>query len=392
MNISREIDLIHGMPEWGLTPDQRMIRSSVLDLLERILPRPLIMQLDEAGEFPAEAYRALAEAGWMGLPFESAYGGMNLGYMDLVVLIETLAYYWNGISSAYLTTVVLGGGHIKLYGNEDQKQRFLPGIISGEKRFAFSLTEPPAGSDAVAIRTRAVQEGNEWVITGSKIYTTGAHVADHLIVATKTDPDAGHRGITMFIVDTKAKGVTIRPLKGLGRRTLHTNEIFFDEVRVPDQDRLGEVNEGWGNLMKCLNLERTVIAASHVGNSQRVVDYAKNHALQRVQFGKPITKFQAVAHKFADMQMLTECARLITYKVAAMMDQGEAPVMETSMAKVIATENNVRVVDRGMQIMGGASYMMEFEMQMYYRDCRIGPIGAGANEIQRTVIAKQMGL
>ena len=217
-------------------------------------------------------------------------------------------------------------------------------------------------------------------------------MADHLIVATKTDPDAGHRGITMFIVDTKAKGVTIRPLKGLGRRTLHTNEIFFDEVRVPDQDRLGEVNEGWGNLMKCLNLERTVIAASHVGNSQRVVDYAKNHALQRVQFGKPITKFQAVAHKFADMQMLTECARLITYKVAAMMDQGEAPVMETSMAKVIATENNVRVVDRGMQIMGGASYMMEFEMQMYYRDCRIGPIGAGANEIQRTVIAKQMGL
>lgn len=384
--------MIHGMPDWGLTPDQKMIRSSVLDLLEKILPRPLIMQLDEAGQFPEEAYRALADAGWMGLPFGSAYGGMGLGYMDLAVLIETLAYYWNGISSAYLTTVVLGGGHINLYGNEDHKRRFIPGIISGKKRFAFSLTEPQAGSDAAAIRTRAIRNGSNWLINGSKIYTTGAHVADHLIVVTKTDPDAGHRGITMFVIDTKAKGVTIRPLKGLGRRALHTNEVFFDDVEVPDENRLGEVNSGWGNLMRCLNLERTVIAASHVGNSQRVIDYAKNHALQRVQFGKPITAFQAVAHKFADMQMLTESARLIMYKVAAMMDQGCAPVMETSMAKVIATENNVRVVDMGMQIMGGASYMMEFEMQMYYRDCRIGPIGAGANEIQRTVIAKQMGL
>lgn len=382
----------HGMPEWGLTEEQRLIRENVLHLLEKVLPRKRVMELDEAEQFPAEAYQALADAGWMGLPYPEEYGGMALSHKDLVILIETLAYYWNGIASCYLTTVVLGGGHINLYGNDEQKARFIPGIIRGELKFAFSLTEPQAGSDASAILTRAVQDGDQWVINGAKIYTTGAHVADYLVVATKTDPGAGHRGMTMFVVDTKSPGVTIRPLKGLGRRALHTNQVFFDDVRVPAANLLGGVNQGWKNLMRGLNLERTVVAACCIGNCQCVVDYAKKFAMDRVQFGQPITKFQAVAHKFADMQMLTECARLSTYKVADMMDQGQASVMGTAMAKVIATENNVRVVDMGMQVMGGAGYMMEFEMQMHYRDCRMGPIGAGTNEILRTVIAKQMGL
>ncbi len=380
------------MSDWGLNDHQRMIREGVLDLLGQVLPRPKIMELDDAGQFPAEAYAALADGGWMGLPFAPEHGGMGLGYKDLTVLIEALAYYWTGISSSYLTTVVLGGGHLKIYGNSEQQRRFIPGIVGGSLRFAFSLTEPEAGSDAAAIRTRATRDGPLWTISGSKIYTTGAHVADYLIVATKTNPDAGHRGITMFIVDTKSPGVTIRPLRGLGRRALHTNQVFFDGVRVPDENRLGGINEGWKNLMRCLNLERTVIAASHVGNCQCVIDYAKQYATQRVQFGRPITSFQSVAHKFADMQMLTDSARLMAYRVADMMDQGLDPVMQTAMAKVMATEHNVRVVDMGMQVMGGASYMMEYEMQMHYRDCRIGPIGAGANEIQRTIIAKQMGL
>ncbi|MFA7269963.1 MAG: acyl-CoA dehydrogenase family protein [Sterolibacterium sp.] len=382
----------HGMPEWGLTEDQRLIRKNVLALLEKVLPRQRIMELDEAEQFPAEAYQALADAGWMGLPFPEEYGGMGLGHKDLVILIETLAYYWNGIAACYLASVILGGEHINIYGNDEQKARFIPGIIKGEKKFAFSLTEPQAGSDAAAILTRAEPDGDHWIINGAKIYTTGAHVADYLIVATKTDPHAGHRGITMFIVDTKLPGVTIKPLKGLGRRALHTNQVFFDDVRVPGMNLLGGINQGWKNLMSGLNLERAAVAACSVGNSQCAIDYAKRYALDRKQFGQPITKFQAVAHKFADMQMLTESARLSTYKVADMMDQGLAPVIETAMAKVIATENNVRVVDMGMQVMGASGYMMEYEMQMHYRDCRMGPIGAGTNEIQRTVIAKQMGL
>lgn len=384
--------MIHGMSDWGLTDEQRAIREQVLTLLEKALPRERILEYDEAERFPAEAYAALADAGWMGLPFEPRYGGMGLGFKDLAVLIEALAYYWNGISSSYLTTVVIGGGHLKTYANDELKSRILPGVISGQIRLAFCLTEPGAGSDAAAIRTQAIPAGDYWVINGSKIYTTGAHVADYLVVVTKTDMAAGRKGMTMLLVDTSSPGLTIRPLRGLGRRALHTNEVFFDGVRVPGANLLGEVNQGWRNLMRCLNLERLAVSASHVGNCQCIVDYAKRHASQRVQFGRPITGFQAVAHKFADMQMLTDSARLMTYQVADMMDQGRDPVMQTSMAKVIATENNVRVVDMGMQVMGGASYMMEYEMQMYYRDCRIGPIGAGANEIQRTIIAKQMGL
>lgn len=384
--------MLHGMSDWGLTEEQKAIREQVLDLLKKVFPRERILEYDEAERFPAEAYAALAEAGWMGLPFESQYGGMALGFKDLAVLIEALAYYWNGISSSYLTTVVIGGGHLKTYGTDEQKARILPGVISGKKRLAFCLTEPGAGSDAAAIQTRATPSGQDWVINGSKIFTTGAHVADHLVVVTKTDPAAGRNGMTMMLVDTGSPGLTIRPLRGLGRRALHTNQVFFDDVRVPAENVLGKVNQGWHNLMRCLNLERLAVSASHVGNCQCVVDYAKQHASQRVQFGRPVASFQAVAHKFADMQMLTDSARLMTFQVAEMMDQGRDPVMQTAMAKVMATENNVRVVDMGMQVMGGASYMMEYEMQMHYRDCRVGPIGAGANEIQRTIIAKQMGL
>ena len=383
---------MHGMPDYGLTDEQKMMRESVLGLLQRVLPDEKVQQLDEAGEFPHEAYRTLAAAGWMALPFEEKYGGMNASYADLAIFIETIAYHWSGISAAYLTTVTLGGGHIKLYGNDEQKVEFIPRIISGEIKTAFSLTEPGAGSDAAAIQTRAERRGNEWVINGSKVYTTGAHVADYLVVATKTDPSAGHRGMTQFIVDTKQEGLTIRPLRQLGRRSVHTNEVFFQDVVVPARHMLGEENKGWHNLMLGLNLERLIIAATHCGNCQRIIDYVKGYALERKQFGQPITKFQAIAHKMADMQIMAEQARLITYKVAQMMDDGLRPVQETAMAKVIATENNVRIADHGMQIMGGAGYMMDHAMQMHYRDCRIGPIGGGSNEIQRTVIAKTMGL
>lgn len=384
--------MIHCMSEWGLTEDQIAIREQVLSQLSRTLPRENILKYDDAERFPAEAYASLAEAGWMGLPFEPRYGGMGLGFRELAILIEALAYYWNGISSAYLTTVVVGGGHLNTYGSDEQKERILPGLIKGEIKLAFCLTEPDAGSDAAAIKTKAVTAGDDWIINGSKVYTTGAHIADYLVVVTKTDGSAGHKGMTTMLVDTRSPGLTIKPLRGLGRRSLHTNQVFFDDVRVCASNVMGKVNEGWPNLMRCLNLERLAISASHVGNCQCVIDYVKNYASERIQFGRPITKFQAIAHKFADMQMLTDSARLLTYRVADMLDAGLSPIKETAMAKVISTENNVKVVDMGMQIMGGASYMMEHEMQMHYRDCRIGPIGAGTNEIQRTIIAKQMGL
>lgn len=369
-----------------------MIRESVLPMLEELLPRSKILELDEAREFPYEAYTELANAGWMGLPHEEKYGGSDGSYKDLTILVETMGYHSAQLASAYLTTVIYGGMQLKYGGSAELKGQIMPGLISGDIRLALCMTEPDTGSDVASIRTRAVRDGDSYLISGQKIYITCAHVADYLVVIAKTDPTAGHKGITVFLVDARSPGVTIRPMKALGRRMIHANEIFFDNVRVPASHILGEENQGWRGLMRGLNIERMCLAAAACGNMMKIIDYAKDFATQRSQFGQPITKFQAIAHKFADMQIMASSAQVMTHRVADMMDAGLAPTMETSIAKVLATENNSKCADMGIQIMGGAGYMMEHDMQMFFRDARVGTIGGGTSEIMRTVIAKQMGL
>jgi len=378
--------------DYQLTGSQCMIRDSVLPLLESVLPHEKIRALDEASEFPFEAYEALAQAGWMGLPYDARFGGAGGSFKDLAVFIEAVAYHNAQMASAYLATVVYGGMQISHGASEAIKEEILPAIISGKTRMALCITEPEAGSDVSAIRTSAVPDRDDYVINGQKVFITCAHVADQLVVATKTDRTAGRHGITLFVIDARTPGLTIRPLKALGRRMIHTNEVFFDNVRVPASRMLGTRNGGWENLMRGLNLERLCLSAAASGNIQRIIDSAKTYASERKQFGKLITQYQAVAHKFADMQILAETTRVLTYRVADMLDAGLQPTSETAIAKVVATENNCKCADMGIQIMGGAGYMMEHEMQMYFRDARVGPIGGGTSEIMRTIIAKQMGV
>jgi alkylation response protein AidB-like acyl-CoA dehydrogenase len=369
-----------------------MIRESALQLVEQELPREKILEMDEARQFPFEAYEALARAGWMGLPYKKENGGSDGSLKDLTVFIESVAYHNAQLASAYMTSVIYGGMQVVHGGSPELKAEILPGVIAGATRLALCLTEPETGSDVASIRTKAVQDGDDYVINGQKVYITCAHVAHHLVVATKTEHDAGAKGITLFLVDARSPGLTIRPIKALGRRMIHANEIYFDNVRVPAARMLGEKNGGWKALMRGLNLERLGLSAAACGNMMKIVDYARAYAVERKQFGQPISSFQAIAHKFADMQIMAESARAMTYRVADMLDAGESPTMETAMAKVLATENNSRCADMGIQILGGAGYMMEHEMQMYFRDARVGTIGGGTSEIMRSVIAKQMGL
>lgn len=382
---------------FGFTEQQCMIRDSVLDLLEAELPPEKIRELDRAGEFPLEAYQALADAGWMSLPFSEAVGGSGGSHKDLAVLVEAMAYHYASLATAYLTTAIYAGQHIALHGSERLKSRYLPGIMDGSVRMAIALTEPGAGSDAAAITTRAERHGDSYRVNGQKLYITCAHVAHHLVTAVRTGPAndpafAGHKGISILLIPTDAPGVTVRMLDTLGRRTTRANEVFFDNVDVPAENLIGPENKGWRGLMKCLNMERLCLAAAGAGNTQHVVDYAKDYATQRVQFGQPITRFQAVAHKFADMRIKAETTRLLTFRVAEMLDAGIEPRIETAMAKVVSTDNDFDCANLGMQIMGGAGYMMEHDMQRFFRDSRIGPVGGGANEIQRNIIAQLMGL
>lgn len=377
---------------FGFTDEQRMMREAVLELLARELPPERIRELDAKGEFPHAAYAALARAGWMQLPFKEEYGGSGGSHKDLAVLVESMGYHYSSMATAYLITCVYAAQHIALFGGERLKREHLPRIARGEERLAIAISEPEAGSDAAAIRTRAEKKGGRYIVTGQKTYITCAHVADHIVLIAKTDPAAGRNGISALLVDAKAKGVTIRPMQTLGRRTTHPNEIFLDAVEVPAENLIGEENRAWKGLMRCLNLERLCIAAAGAGNLMHVVDYALDYAKQRKAFGKRISEFQAIQHKFADMRIMAETARLTTFRAAEMLDAGLDPRAEIAIAKVVATENDFACADLGLQIMGGAGYLMEHDMQRFFRDARIGPIGGGSNEIQRNVIAQLMGL
>jgi alkylation response protein AidB-like acyl-CoA dehydrogenase len=248
--------------------------------------------------------------------------------------------------------------------------------------------------NAASIRTNAVRRGDDYVLNGQKWFITSAHVADWLVVVVKTDPAANppHSGFSMLFVDARAPGVSIRPIETLGRHTTHTNQVFFDDVKVPVRHLLGEENRGWKQLMRGLNLERVAIAACGAGNAQKAVEIARDYATGRVQFGKPISQLQVIAHKLADMRIKAEVARLVTYRTAEIMDAGADARMETAIAKIVATDNDFECANIGMQVMGGAGYSMEHDMQRLFRDSRLGPIGGGSNEIQRNIIAKLMDL
>jgi alkylation response protein AidB-like acyl-CoA dehydrogenase len=213
------------------------------------------------------------------------------------------------------------------------------------------------------------------------------------VVICKTDVAAErHRGLSVLLVDARAPGVTIRPLKMLGRRTTHANEVFLENVRVPERNRLGDENAAWKNLMHCLGVERLALSAISAGHCARITEYATDYAKQRIQFGKPISDFQVIQHKLVDTAIMTESTRQSVWRVAELLDGGQSAVRELSIAKIICTDNNFRCADIGLQVMGGAGYSEEYDMAMFFRDSRVGPIGGGSNEIQRNVIARQMGL
>lgn len=380
--------------DFGFTPEQDMFRASVRRFMDKECTRAYIRECSDNDRFPSELYVKMAAQGWMGIPFPEAYGGAGLGPIELAIFLEEAGYGWYGAGTSYFTTVVLGGYNLLLYGTEAQKQEFLPQVVSGDVKMAFALSEPNVGSDAAAVELFADDRGDHFVLNGQKMFTTNAHVADHIVTVTRTirQPQKKHHGITIFLVDAKSPGIEIRPLKQLGRTATHTNEVFFRDVKVPRERMMGKQHEGWANLNSGLGIERLSVAMMYAGTSQAIIDYAVNYAKDRKQFGQPISKFQAVQHKLADMQMKTDIARLLGYRVAWMLTQGQPCFKEMSMAKLWASEALFDIANNGVQVMGGYGVLKDYDMELFFRDSRIGMIGAGASEIQRSIIAKQMGL
>lgn len=380
--------------EMGFTEEQNILRESVRRFMRRECTREYVRECCENARFPTELYAKMAAQGWMGIPFPEKYGGSGLGPVELAIFLEEAGYGWGSAGTAYFSTVVLGGYNIMLYGTEEQKALILPRVITGECKLAFALSEPNVGSDAAAVELFAAEDDDHFVLNGTKMFITNAHVADHIITVTRTQLQSSnkHYGITIFLVDAKSPGLQIKPLRQLGKSETHTNELFFRDVKVPKRNMMGVLHEGWGNLIKGLGVERLSVAMMYAGTSQAIVDYAVRYAKDRKQFGKSISSFQAIQHKLADMQMKADIARLLGYRVAWMLSEGLPCSRELSIAKLYASEAHFAIANDGVQVMGGYGVMKEYEMERFFRDSRIGMIGAGSSEIQRSIIAKQMGL
>jgi alkylation response protein AidB-like acyl-CoA dehydrogenase len=359
--------------------------------VERVAPRAA--EIDANSEYPQDLRELFAEHDLFGLPFDTEHGGTGTGTLMLNIAVEEVAKACAS-SALMLMIAELGTLPIKLFGTDEQKQRFLPRCASGEWSPAFALSEPDAGSDPGGMRTRARRDGSEWVIDGAKNWITNLGVADFYIVFCVTDPEAGHsRGISAFVVEADRPGFSVGKLEHkMGIRGSPTGQPVFDGVRVPEENLIGAENEGFKVAMSTLDRSRLGVAAQAVGIAQGATDYAAGYASERRQFGRPISSFQGIQFKLADMESRTAAARELLYRACAKVDAGERDMGKySSMAKLFASDTAMWVTTEAVQVLGGYGYVSEYPVERMMRDAKITQIYEGTNEIQRLVIARTLG-
>jgi alkylation response protein AidB-like acyl-CoA dehydrogenase len=372
------------------TDEQEILRRTVREFAESEM-RPHVMEWDEAQHFPMELLPRLAELGLLGVQFPEEYGGAAMSAVDYCICIEELARVCPAIALSVAAHNGLCAGHISAFGSAAQKGQYLPRLVRGEVLGAWGLTEANAGSDAAAMRTTAVRAGECWVVNGSKNFITHGAIGGVMVVMAVTDRSKGHRGISAFIVEHGTPGM--RPGKKenkLGMRASDTSEVVFQDCRIPASQLLGKEGEGFVNTLQVLDAGRIGIAALSVGLAQGAFEAARRYAKERRQFGQPIAAFQAIQWKLADAATRIEAARLLTYRAAHLRDRGVRTTMESSMAKLYASETAVRVADDCVQIHGGYGFVKDYPAEKYFRDVKLLTIGEGTSEIQRLVIARQL--
>jgi len=386
-----------GIHELGLgfelSDEQKMFQRAVRDFVDAEVPKEYCRQVEASEEFPWELWGKLCDAGFTGIGIDEAYGGQGGGIIEQVILDEELSrslagLYW------LLGITLFDAKAISAVGTEEQKDRFLPEIAAGKAMFAITLTEPDGGTDVFgAMKTRAKKVDGGWVVNGTKIWSTLAHAADRLfLVARSSDGKRAHEGVTVFLCDAKAEGITATPIPKLGMRALGSCEVVLEDVFIPDEDVLGEVDRGWVVLAETLNSERIMNGANCTGALAGVLEDMVSYSLERTAFGKPIGQMQAVQHMIADTYAGLETSRLLTYRAAWLHARGKPCGVESTMAKLIASEQCFAGADRGMQVLGGYGYAMEYDMQRYWRDMRLYRVAPINNEMGRNFLAESLGL
>ncbi len=376
--------------DWALTEEQQMMQRMVRDFAENEI-RPVAQEMDASGEFPWEIVRKMGSLGLMGLPIPEEYGGSGADTVTYAIAVEEISRGSGSLGITLASHVSLGLDLIDHFGTEEQKRKYLPPLARGQGLAAFGLTEPEAGSDAGAVKTTAVLDGDQWVLNGQKVFITSGSIADVVVVAAVSDKSAGTKGISNFIVEKDTPG--FRPGRDedkMGLRASVTSQLFFEDCRVPEENLLGQRGEGYRQFLITLDGGRISIGAMALGLAQGAFEAAVEYSKQRVQFGQPIAKFQAIQWMIADMATEIDAARMMVYRAAWMKDQGVRYTKEAAMAKLYASEAAERACFKAIQIHGGYGYMREYDVERIYRDNRLTTIGEGTSEIQRLVIARQV--
>jgi alkylation response protein AidB-like acyl-CoA dehydrogenase len=373
-----------------LSEDQQLLRRSVREFAETEI-RPHVRKWDDEQHFPHELLPRLAELGLMGIQFSGEYGGAAMSAVDYCICIEELARVDPSISLSVAAHNGLGAAHIAMFGSDDQKARFLTPLATGDKLAAWGLTEPSSGSDAAAMRTTAVRDREHWVLNGSKAFITHGGSGHTMVVMAVTDKSKGSKGISAFVVERGTPGFTAGKKEDkLGMRASETTEVLFQNCRIPAGQLLGEEGQGFLQTLQVLDAGRIGIAALAVGLAQGAYESAKNYAFERKQFGRAIGTFQSIRWRLVDHAARIEAARLLTYRAAWRKDQGSRTTLDSSMAKLYASEIAVRASEDAVQIHGGYGFVKDYPAEKFFRDVKLTTIGEGTSEVQRLVIARQL--
>ena len=376
--------------DFRLTEEQQLLKRTVREFAETEM-RPHVREWDDAQRFPAELMPKLAALGLLGIQWAEEYGGAGMSAVDYCLCIEELARVDPGVALSVAAHNGLCSAHIAMFGSEPQKQTYLVSLARGEKIGAWALTESSSGSDAGGLRTTAARAGADWVLNGSKAFTTHGRVGQVCVVMAVTDRTAGPKGISAFILEQGTPGMTSGKKEDkLGMRASETSEVLLEDCRVPADRVLGEEGQGFVNALQVLDAGRIGIAALSVGLAQGAYEAALHYARERTAFGKTINRFQAIQWKLADNVTRIEAARLLTYRAAYLKDQGARFTLESSMAKLYASEIAVKAADDCVQIHGGYGFVKDYPAEKYFRDVKLTTIGEGTSEIQRLVIARQL--
>ncbi len=372
------------------TEEHEDIREMARDFAERALA-PVAADIDKNDTFPKELVSTMADMGFLGIKIPEEYGGSGMDMRSYVCVMEEIAKKCVTATLYISSANSLSTAPIILSGTEEQKQKYLPGVASGKSIISFGLTEPGAGSDAASLTTKAVKDGDDYILNGRKCFITFAPIASYTTVYAKTSPEKGAKGITAFLVDMKLPGVSVgKPEEKMGQRGVPVSDVVLDDVRVSGNCVLGEVDLGFINAMKTLSVGRVGVAAMSLGIAQEALELAVKYTKERVQFGRPLAKNQALRFMMADMETKLNAARMLTYNAAWMMDNKQDATKAASMAKYYAAEAAFDIVNKSLQLHGGYGYSKEYEIERLYRDVRVNSIYEGSSQVQQIVIAGQL--